>query len=145
MCGLCRSKDHNKDVALGGMNEGNVQRFNHCTLLLLVLCPPAVPWPLPFGLVLPLDWVGLDWVGLGATGRSRVLYKMWADTTVTRRAYAKTLIILNDVGKEVLPNIELRETEPNGKKQLFGRAIKKIQIIKESSVSLFYTASNLLP
>lgn len=41
---------------------------------------------------------------------------MWADTTVTRRAYAKTLVILNDVGKEVLPNIAMRETEPNGKK-----------------------------
>lgn len=35
--GLCRSKDHNKDVALGGMNEGNVQRFKHSTLSLLDL------------------------------------------------------------------------------------------------------------
>lgn len=113
--GLCRSKDHNKDVALGGMNGENVQRFNHCTLLLLVLCPLAAPWPLSFGLVLPSDWVGLDWVGLGATGHPRVLSKMQADTTVTSRAYAKTLIILNDVGREVLPNIVLRETEPSGK------------------------------
>lgn len=35
--GLCRSKDHNKDVAVGGMNERNVQRFKQSTLCLLVL------------------------------------------------------------------------------------------------------------
>lgn len=38
-----------------------------------------------------------------------------------------------------------RELDLNGKTQLFGRPIKKIQPNEKSSVSLFCAASNLLP
>lgn len=58
--GLCRSKDHNKDVALGGMKEGNVQIFKQSTLSLLVLSLIALFSSISFDLCGPLPKIHPD-------------------------------------------------------------------------------------